>query len=30
MLNPTPEQLARWVVHTCLEVKGSAEAQHTD
>ena len=30
MLNPSPEQLARWVVSACLEVKGSADAQYTD
>ncbi len=30
MLNPSPEQLARWVVHTCLEVKGSVEKRYTD
>jgi hypothetical protein len=30
MLNPSPEQLARWVVYTCLQIKGSADAQYTD
>jgi len=30
LLNPSPHQLARWVVFTCLEVKGSADAEYTD
>lgn len=30
MLNPTVEQIARWVVHACLQVKGSAEPLYTD
>ena len=30
LLNPSPEQLARWVVRTCQEVKGSVEAKYTD
>lgn len=30
MLNPSPDQLARWVVNTCLVVKGSADARYTD
>ncbi len=29
MLNPSPEQLARWVVYTCLEIVGNAENQCT-
>jgi len=30
MLNPSVEQLARWVVKTCLVVKGSADSALTD
>ncbi len=30
LLNPSPQQLARWVVFACLEVKGSADAEYTD
>ena len=30
MLNPSPEQLARWVVFTCLKVKGNAADQYID
>lgn len=30
MLNPSPEQLARWVVYACLDVKGSADSKYTD
>jgi len=30
MLNPSVEQLARWVVKTCLVVKGSADFAYTD
>lgn len=30
MLNASPKQLARWVVYTCLIVKGSAEKAFTD
>ncbi len=29
MLNPSPEQLAHWVVYTCLEVVGNAKAKCT-
>ena len=30
MLNASPRQLARWVVYTCMEVKGSANPEYTD
>jgi hypothetical protein len=30
MLNPAVEQLARWVVKTCLVVKGGADSAYTD
>jgi endoglucanase len=30
LLLPSPQQLARWVVHACVEVKGNASAQCTD
>jgi hypothetical protein len=30
MLNPSAEQLARWVVATCMIVKGNADRQYTD
>lgn len=30
MLNPSVEQLARWVVKACLVVKGSADSAYTD
>lgn len=30
MCNPNARQLARWIVNTCLLVKGNAEERHTD
>ena len=30
LLNPSAEQLARWIIATCLEVKGSSEHKYTD